>query len=84
MSADLIQQYEYLWKQTDRNWVILKAPDLLGGYCVFNKHGSVLLIENAQINEAVCKKMKEAGCEILDNIPSLGATVATVTPSNRP
>ena len=69
MNMELIQQYEYLWKKTDPNWVLLKAPDLPGGYCVFNKLGSVLLIENAEVNEAVCKHMKDYGCEVVESIP---------------
>jgi hypothetical protein len=69
MIADILQQYEYLWKRSDPNWALLKAPNLLGGYCVFNKLGSLLAIESAEVNEAVCKRMKDAGCEVLESVP---------------
>lgn len=78
MNNELIQAYEYLWQKTDTNWALLKAPDLPGGYCVFNKLGSVLIIENAEVNEAVCKRMKNAGCEVLEHVPKKDATVRHV------
>jgi hypothetical protein len=77
MNADVIQQYEYLWKRNDPNWVLLKAPNLLGGYCVFNKLGHLLHIESAEVNEAVCKRMKDGGCEVLDSIPKTEVTVTS-------
>jgi hypothetical protein len=83
MNADLIQQYEYLWNGTDPNWVLLKASELEGGYCVFNKLGSILIIENDAVKEAVCKRMKDARCEILENIPK-GSTVAVAKPAPPP
>ncbi len=84
MNAELIEQYEYLWRKSDLNWVLLKAPDLPGGYCVFNKLGSALLIESAEVNEAVCKRMKDAGCEIVESIPRAEVTTSSVKPSIRP
>jgi hypothetical protein len=71
-----IQEYEYLWQRqrTDPNWLLLKSPR--GGYCVFNKQGSILIIEDDEINEAVCKRMIEAGCEILETLPNIGPSVA--------
>jgi hypothetical protein len=62
MDERLMQEFEYLWQRTDPNWVLLNSPR--GGYCVFNKLGSILIIENDQVNEAVCKRMKDAGCEV--------------------
>lgn len=69
---------EYLWTNPEGDWVLFKSPNLRGGYCVFNKFGSVLLIEDAEINEAVCKKMLEAGCKVLESITIGEATVSAV------
>ena len=69
-----IQVYEYLWQRTDSNWVLLKSP-IDDGYCIFNKQGHILIIEADELNEAVCKRMKDAGCEILETLPDLGPAV---------
>lgn len=70
MNEDLEQQYKYLWEGVDEGWVLLKSPDFPGGYCVFNKSGAILLIESDEVNMAVCKRMKDAGCEVLENMPT--------------
>jgi len=67
VNESLIQEYEYLWQRTDPNWVLLKVPS--GGYCVFNKLGSILIIEDDRLSEAVCERMKDAGCEIMESLP---------------
>lgn len=70
MSDDSLAELSYLWDGSDPGWVLLKAPDLQGGYCVFHKiNRTLLLIERSSTNEAVCKKMKETGCEILEDLP---------------
>lgn len=63
-------------------WLVLvKAPDAAGGYCVFHKTNStMLLIESDEIKEAVCRKMKESGCEILEEMPP-GNTKASASPT---
>lgn len=81
MNDEALAEFEYLWDGSSPGWVLLKAPDLAGGYCVFHKtNPSVLLIERDEINEAVCRKMKESGCEVLDEMPP-GNRTATVSPA---
>ena len=65
-----ISQFYYLWSDANPDWCLLKAPHLAGGYCVFNKKQStVLLIESDQINEQVCKMLIEKGREVLERMP---------------
>lgn len=75
-----LTEYRYLWDGSEPGWVLLKVPDEPGVYCVFHKTNRVmLLIESERVNEAVCKKMRESGCEILDELPP-GNAEATVLP----
>lgn len=70
MNDEALAEFEYLWDGSSPGWVLLKSPSRVGEYCVFNKaNPSVLLIESNEINEAVCRKMKESGCEVLDEMP---------------
>ena len=67
---DNIDHYSYLWNGSEPGWVLLKSPDLVGGYCVFNEVSSALLhIENGQLNMKVCQRMKEMGCKTIDAMP---------------
>jgi hypothetical protein len=68
MTEDIEREFKHLWEQRNEGWALLKSPDLRGGYCVVNKRGSILLIEVDEVNEAVCKRMKDAGCEVLDTL----------------
>jgi hypothetical protein len=36
----------------------------------------MLLIEREEIKEAVCRKMKESGCEVLEEVPPGNAEVS--------
>ena len=55
---------------------MLAAPDLVSGYCIFNRKTSALLhIEDEALNAALCKRMQEQGCEILDGISPLTVNV---------
>jgi len=70
-----LEKYRYLWDGGDKGWVLLRAPELPGGYCVFNKVRSVLLlVESSELNLQLCKRMRNAGCEVLEDQPK-GATV---------
>jgi hypothetical protein len=78
MNDNLLAGYSYLWDGSEPEWVLLSGPD--GGYCVFHKTNHVIcIIESDDLNEAVCKKMLEEGCEILDDLPPGGEEV-TVLP----
>ena len=79
-----LKEYSYLWNSLDQGWVLVKAPDLRGGFCVFNKNTSTMLcIENDAVNEAVCKRMKDAGCEVLERIPRTTVSVTPLPQSKR-
>ena len=81
MNNKTLSKYQYLWDGSTPGWVLLKAPDLPGGYCVFHKINRTLLhIDDASDNEAICQKMKESGCEILEKMPP-GSAGATVSPA---
>lgn len=80
MNNDTLAKYKYLWDGSSPGWVLLKAPDLPGGHCVFHKTNRTLLhIDSSSINEAICKKMKESGCEVLEDMPP-GNTEITASP----
>jgi hypothetical protein len=84
MNDNLQQQYGYLWERLGDGWVLLKAPGLPGGYSVFNKRDSTaLLIESDEVNMAVCKRMMDAGCEVLESVPKRAVAVTLVSPSKR-
>ena len=71
---DLEKQYGYLWDGEDKGWVLLRAPELLGGYCVVNKIRMVLLhVDDSELNLQLCERMREAGCEVLEDLPKAGA-----------
>jgi hypothetical protein len=66
-----IEEYAYLWNGSEEGWVLLKAPDLHGGYCIFNRSSSALLhVESDVLNILLCERMREAGCDILDSLPN--------------
>ena len=48
MNENFEQKYGYLWETPGHYWVLLKDPELQGEFAVFNKRGSVLLIESEE------------------------------------
>jgi hypothetical protein len=75
---ETLDDYKYLWEKKDLGWVLLRAPDVAGRFCVFNKlHNTVLLIESEEMHEAVCQSMIMSSCEILHDMPN-GFRRATV------
>jgi len=68
--SDLERKYGYLWDGSDEGWILLRAPESPGGYCVFNKRRMALLhVESSDLNTQLCERMREAGCEILEDQP---------------
>jgi hypothetical protein len=66
--SDLERKYGYLWDGSDEGWVLLRAPELPGGYCVFNKKRMVLLhVDSGDLNMRPCERMREAACEALED-----------------
>ncbi len=69
MNVDALTEYRFLWDGSNPGWVLLKTSGHPSGYCVFNRiHSTLLHIESSEVKEAVCKKMKELGCEILEEV----------------
>lgn len=67
-----VEQYSYLWDGTQDGWVLLRSPDLRSGFCIFNSLKSNLLhIDDEQINDLLCERMKAAGCKIIDSIENV-------------
>jgi hypothetical protein len=65
-----IEEYAYLWKRPEEGWVLLKAPDLPGGYSIFNRRTSGLFhVDWDDLRILLCERMRDAGCDILDDLP---------------
>lgn len=76
MNEAFEQEYGYLWNSLDKGWVLLESPELPNGYIPFNKVNSCIsLIECEEVNKEVCRRMKEAGCEVLQTIPKVEVRV---------
>ena len=79
--SDDFQDCSYLWDGREIGWVLLSAPDLAGGYSIFNSLKNTLQhIVDSALNAALCMKMKESGCEIIDEISGEGLGVKPVRP----
>jgi hypothetical protein len=69
MNEQDLKKYNYLWDGADPGWVLLKAPELAGGLCIYNKRKQALLhIESSDLNAALCEQLKKKGVEILGNV----------------
>jgi hypothetical protein len=65
-----LQKFSYLWDGTNPGWVLLRAPNLRGGFCIYNKIGrSLLHVESSELNKVLCERLKEKGIEILEAVP---------------
>lgn len=76
MNDNLLVGFSHLWDGSDPGWVLVSVPDEPGRYSIVHKAGQSLLIESDDLYEAVCKKMLEEGCEILDDLPPIGEATA--------
>jgi len=71
MSEEILKKYSYLWDGKDRSWVLLRSPSLPGGLCIYNKEkNSLLHVESNELNQALCERLKQKGCEVLDTVPA--------------
>jgi hypothetical protein len=76
----IVERYSYLWDGSQDGWVLLIASDLRSGFCIFNSLTSNLLhIDDEQLNDILCARMKAAGCRIIDSLPRVN-TVVEVKP----
>jgi hypothetical protein len=68
--AHNIDSYKYLWDRSAAGWVLLRSPDLAGGYCIFNEVSSALLhIDDEHLNSLLCQRMQEMGAKTIDEMP---------------
>jgi hypothetical protein len=69
-TQEQLEELSYLWDGSDPNWVLLRQDE---SYMVFNKKGSVLLIESSGLKAAACERMLNAGCEVITSLPNNSA-----------
>jgi len=75
--SDRVEDFSYLWAEPAGDWVLLRSPLHDDRLIIFNKKGSVLLVEDETLKDEVCKRMLDAGCEVLDRMPPLGDATPT-------
>jgi hypothetical protein len=76
-TEDLTREFGHLWNGSQPGWVLVRDPDLAGGFSIYNKSGVLLHVENEDTKRFVCERMRAAGCEILDRIEPVGDLVPT-------
>lgn len=55
---------------------MLRAEELAGGYCIFDRFGSGLLhVEDGDLYRRFCDRMRAAGCEVLTEVPQVEVKV---------
>jgi hypothetical protein len=70
---DKLTAFSYLWDGSEPGWVLLKAPELTGGYCIFNEtHPALLHIDDDELNDRLCRYMKQIGIKTIDSMPIKG------------
>ena len=62
------ERFRHLWDRSDSNWAVLQVGP--GRYMPFNRQGFVTLIGATGLNDLVCQRMIDAGCEVLKELPS--------------
>jgi hypothetical protein len=81
--SESMENYAYLWDGSQTGWALLTAPELEGGYCIFNVANSTLLhIDDDVLNAALCQRMREAGREIIDDPVSQFIGVEALKPES--
>ncbi len=79
--TESVENYVYLWDGSQTGWALLTAPELEGGYCIFDVANSTLLhIDDSALNAALCQRMRAAGCEVIDDPVNASIGVETVKP----
>ncbi len=71
-----MKDYEYLWNEELRDHLLLETKS--GSveserFLIFNrKTKTMLIIEDEDLNRAVCRELKSRGCEIVSDPRELG------------
>ena len=67
--ADDLAEYSHMWDGTEDGWVLLRSATGSGGYLPYNGKGFAMIIEDEETCALVCRRMIEAGCNVLDDLP---------------
>jgi hypothetical protein len=82
MLTQLEKDYGYLWNGSEQDWVLVKSAELPGHYTIFNDRTSTALcIEDGEVQTAVCRRMQDAGCKVIEHITPRSAVVRPLDPS---
>ena len=66
--SEQISEYRYLWDGSEEGWVLLSAPKLCGGFCIFNENSRFLMhIDDEELNAALCDRMKNSGAKMMSD-----------------
>jgi hypothetical protein len=67
---DSLDEFAHLWDGSEPGWMLWEVPDKPGTYLPINTLTRMAkIIEIDEINERVCQRMKESGCEVLKEPP---------------
>jgi hypothetical protein len=63
---DDLNDFAFLWDGSEPGWALWEATDKPGTYLPINKLTRVAkIIEIDDLADRVCRRMKEAGCEVV-------------------
>src|SRR5690242_20654758 len=55
--SDRIERFSYLWADPSGDWVLLRSEPDSDRLAIFNKRGSVLLVEQDNLQAEICARM---------------------------
>jgi hypothetical protein len=80
MMSGGLDDFRYLWVDPDGDWGLLRSQPGSGEFAIYNKHGAIKLVEDVDLQRALCDRMIEAGCWILDAPAKAAAMVKPASP----
>ena len=60
---DKLAEMVGMWTTDKMDWILVRFES---GYLPVNRAGYAMLIEIDELSEEVCRRMLEAGCEVVD------------------
>jgi hypothetical protein len=83
MSDEAVER-EYHFDGSDPDLVLLERVDKPGSYTPFDKRRRiVLVIADEDDNEHACRRLMDAGCEVLKELPQVTLRTALVSWTSR-
>lgn len=72
-----LKQYSYLWNGSEEGWVLLELePDSL---CIVNEITGILLhIESDELNQELCKRLRELGTKTITEMPIVDLNIEEI------